>query len=58
MSVEDLYSTCKTRTLLELGCRQCKRRKDCIQFKFNHDGISPYEYEKSLKEDGENEKTE
>lgn len=58
MSKEDLYSMCTTRTLLDLGCRQCKRRKECIQFKFNHDGISPYEYTKSLKEDEENEKTE
>lgn len=57
MSNEDLYSTCATRTLLELGCRQCMRRKECITFKFKHEGISPYEYKKSLKEDDDNEKT-
>ena len=58
MSNEDLYSTCATRTMLQLGCRQCKRRKECIQFKFDHNGISPYEYNKSLnKEEKDNEET-
>lgn len=58
MSSEDLYSTCAARTLLELGCRQCMRRKECINFKFKHNGVSPYEYKNSLKEDENNEKTE
>ena len=57
MSSEDLYSTCATRTLLNLGCRQCLRRKECITFKFKHNGVSPYEYKKSLKEDVNNEET-
>lgn len=57
MSSEDLYSTCATRTLLELGCRQCMRHKECINFKFKHNGVSPYEYKNSLKEDENNEKT-
>lgn len=57
MSSEDLYSTCATRTLLNLGCRQCKRRKECISFKFDHNGVSPYEYKKESKEDDNNEET-
>lgn len=57
MSNEDLYSTCATRTLLELGCRQCKQRKECIQFKFDHNGVSPYEYRKESKEVKDNEET-
>lgn len=57
MSNEDLYSTCATRTLLELGCRQCKRRNECIPFKFDHNGVSPYEYRKESKEVIDNEKT-
>lgn len=57
MSSEDLYSTCASRTLLELGCRKCKRRKECITFKFKHNGVSPYEYKKSLKEEVDNEET-
>lgn len=53
---EDILSTCKTRTLLELGCRQCKKRRECISFKFGHDGLSPYEYNNLMsKEDNENE---
>ena len=53
----DMASTCKTRTLLELGCRQCTRRKECIKFKFCHNGTSPYEYSKlESKEDDDNEK--
>ena len=52
----DMASTCKTRTLLELGCRGCTGRKECIQFKFRHNGVSPYEYSKSeSKEDDDNE---
>ena len=47
----DMASTCKTRTLLDLGCRQCARRKECIKFKFCHNGISPYEYRKSESEE-------
>lgn len=58
MSNEDLYSTCATRTLLDLGCRQCRRRKECIQFKFDHNGVSPYEYRKESKEVKDNEETE
>lgn len=57
MSNVDLFSTCATRTLLELGCRQCKRRKECVPFKFDHNGVSPYEYKKSLKEEVDNEET-
>lgn len=52
----DILSTCKTRTLLELGCRQCAKRRECITFKFNHNGLSPYEYNNfKSKEDNENE---
>lgn len=52
----DMASTCKTRTLLDLGCRQCTKRKECIKFKFCHNGISPYEYRKiESKEEQDNE---
>lgn len=51
----DMASTCKTRTLLDLGCRQCMRRKECITFKFKHNGVSPYEYKQILKEENNNE---
>jgi hypothetical protein len=55
-SQEDILSTCKVRTLLELGCRQCKSRRQCIDFKFKHNGLSPYEYNNiKSKEDNENE---
>lgn len=52
----DMASTCKTRTLLDLGCRQCMKRKECITFKFKHNGVSPYEYSKlESKEEKDNE---
>ena len=52
----DMSSTCKTRTLLELGCKGCAKRKECIKFKFCHNGVSPYEYSKvESKEDDDNE---
>ena len=52
----DMASTCKTRTLLDLGCRCCAKRKECIQFKFRHNGVSPYEYSKlESKEEKDNE---
>jgi hypothetical protein len=57
-SQEDILSTCKVRTLLGLGCRQCKSRRQCIDFKFKHNGLSPYEYNKLFKEEQTNEETE
>jgi hypothetical protein len=52
----DMASTCKTRTLLEMGCKRCVARKECIKFKFCHNGVSPYEYSKiESKEDDKNE---
>lgn len=52
----DMASTCKVRTLLELGCKKCARRKECIKFKFCHNGVSPYEYNKlESKEETDNE---
>ena len=52
----DIASTCKTRTLLDLGCRGCTKKKGCIQFKFRHNGVSPYEYSKiESKEEKDNE---
>lgn len=52
----DMASTCKTRTLLELGCKRCVARKKCIKFKFCHNGVSPYEYHKlESKEEKDNE---
>lgn len=52
----DILSTCKSRTLLELGCRQCAKRRECITFKFNHNGLSPYEYNNfKFKEEKDNE---
>ena len=52
----NMASTCKTRTLLDLGCRGCLVRKNCIKFKFEHDGISPYEYQQiESKEEKDNE---
>ena len=52
----DMTSICKTRTLLELGCKGCAKRKECIKFKFCHNGISPYEYSKiESKEEKDNE---
>lgn len=54
----DMASTCKTRTLLELGCKGCAKRKECIKFKFCHNGVSPYEYSKiESKEEKDNEET-
>lgn len=52
----DMASTCKIRTLLNLGCRGCARRKECIKFKFRHNGVTPYEYSKlESKEEKDNE---
>jgi hypothetical protein len=58
LSEIDMASTCKTRTLLELGCKGCAKRKECIKFKFCHNGVSPYEYSQlESKEDNGNEET-
>jgi len=52
----DMASTCKVRTLLMLSCKGCARRRECIKFKFSHNGVSPYEYNKlESKEDKEDE---
>lgn len=58
MNDTDLLSVCKSRTNLDLGCRRCIARSECIPFKFNHNGLSPYEYNKLKEEVPTNEKTE
>lgn len=56
VSKDSIESTCKIRTTLNLGCRQCVCRKACIKFKFNHNGLSPYEIQAQReREEKENE---
>lgn len=50
---EDVVSICTTRTILQLGCMNCVALTECIRFKSRHNGVSPYEYSKTISQESE-----